>query len=93
MQGTTTSDKRRNRQTYQYCLTKKPKQLIDLLVKEIRLYNDKIEIDLHFTDKKSPDDENHWDFCFYQCEKSYIVDTHVFKSKPKEYRVKIKLKV
>ena len=74
-------------------LRKNPKQLIDLLVKEIRLYNDKIEIDLHFTDKKSPDDENHWDFCFYQCEKSYIVDTHVFKSKPKEYRVKIKLKV
>ena len=46
-----------------------------------------------FVEQKSPDDENHWDFCFYQCEKSYIVDTHVFKSKPKEYRVKIKLKV
>lgn len=74
-------------------LRKSPKQLIDLLVKEIRLYNDKIEIDFHYTNKKSPDDENHWDFCFYQCEKSYIVDTHVFKSKPKEYRVKIKLKV
>ncbi len=74
-------------------LRKNPKQLIDLLVKKIRLYNDKIEIDLHFTDKKSPDDNNHWDFCFYQCEKSYIVDTHVFKSKPKEHHVKIKLKV
>ena len=45
-------------------LRKNPKQLIDLLVKKIRLYNDKIEIDLHFTDKKSPDDNNHWDFCF-----------------------------
>mgnify|MGYP001155877628 FL=1 len=43
-------------------LRKNPKQLIDLLVKKIRLYNDKIEIDLHFTDKKSPDDNNHWDF-------------------------------
>lgn len=74
-------------------LRKSPKQLIDLLVKEIRLYNDKIEIDFHYTNKKSPDDEDHWGFCFYQCEKSYIVDTHIFKSKPKEYRVKIKLKV
>lgn len=35
-------------------LRKNPKQLIDLLVKKIRLYNDKIEIDLHFTDKKVP---------------------------------------
>lgn len=74
-------------------LRKNPKQLIDLLVKEIRLYNDKIEIYLHFTDKKSPDDENHRDFCFYQCEKSYIVNTHMFDSKTKEYHVKIGLKV
>ena len=74
-------------------LRKSPKQLIDLLVKEIRLYNDKIEIDFHYTNKKSPDDEDHWDFCFYQSEKSYIVDTHIFKSQPTEHRVKIKLKV
>lgn len=74
-------------------LRKNPKQLIDLLVKEIRLYNDKIEIVLHFTDNKSPDDENHWDFCFYQCEKHYIVDTHIFKSETTEYRVNIKLNV
>ncbi len=74
-------------------LRKSPKQLIDLLVKEIRLYNDKIEIDFHYTNKKSPDDEDHWGFCFYQCEKSYIVDTHIFKSKPTEHRVKIELKV
>ena len=40
-------------------LRKSPKQLIDLLVKEIRLYNDKIEIDFHYTNKKSPDDEDH----------------------------------
>ena len=41
-------------------LRKNPQQLIDLLVKEIQLY--KIEIILHFTDKKSHDDENHWGF-------------------------------
>ncbi len=74
-------------------IRKYPKQLIDLLVKEIRLYNDEIEIDLHFIDKKSPDDNNRWGFCFYNTEKSYIVDTHVFKSKPTEHHVKIKLKV
>ena len=74
-------------------LRKSPKQLIDLPVKEIRLYNDKIEIDFHYTNKKSPDDEDHWGFCFYQREKSYIANTHIFKSKPTEQRVKIELKV
>lgn len=33
-------------------LRKSAKQLIDLLVKEIRLYNDKIEIDFHYTNKE-----------------------------------------
>ncbi len=74
-------------------LRKNSKQLIDLLVKEIRLFNDKIEIDLYFIDKKSPDDKNRWGFCFYKTEKSYIVDTHVFNSKPTAHHVKIKLKV
>ncbi len=51
-------------------LRKSPRQLLDLLIKEIRMYDDKIEIDLHFVDKKSPDDDNRWGFCFYKCKKS-----------------------
>ncbi len=57
-------------------LRKSPRQLLDLLIKEIRLYNDKIEIDFHFVDKKSPDDDNRWGFCFYKCKKigKYVVE-------------------
>ena len=72
-------------------LRKNPKQLFDLLIKEIRLYNDKIEIDLHFTDKKNPDDENRWGFCFYSCEESYSVDTHVFHTAPTAFFVQMQL--
>ena len=72
-------------------LRKNPKQLVDLLIKEIRLYNDKIEIDLHFTDKKNPDDENRWGFCFYSCEKSYSIDTHVFHAVPTVSSLQIEL--
>ncbi len=50
-------------------LRKSPRQLLDLLIKEVRFYNDKIEIYFNYTDKKSPDDDNRWDFCFYKCKK------------------------
>ena len=58
-------------------LKKTPRQIIDLLIKEIRLYDNKIEIDFHFVDKKSPDDKNRWGFCFYKCKKiiSHTVGT------------------
>lgn len=74
-------------------LRKLPRQLLDLLIKEIRLYNDKIEIDFHFVDKKSPDDKNRWGFCFYTCRKSYTVDTHMFGTTAKEIEVEIQLYV
>lgn len=53
-------------------LSKKPLVLIDLLIKEIKLYNDKIEIFLNYTDKENPDDENHQVSSFYTITK--IVD-------------------
>lgn len=50
-------------------LRKSPRQLLDLLIKEVRLYNDKIEIYFNYTNKKSPDDDDRRGFCFYECTK------------------------
>lgn len=75
-------------------LRKSPRQLIDLLIKEIRMYDDKIEIDLHFVDKKSPDDNNRWDFCFYKCTKfgkSYTVQKNNFGNIEKIFELEILL--
>ena len=44
-------------------LRKKPRELIDLLVKEVIVFNDKIQIIYNYT--KNPDDLDHQDFVFY----------------------------
>lgn len=56
-------------------ISKKPQLMIDLLVKEIVLYNNKIEIHLNYTDNKFPDDENHQDFSFYSTIKRVEINT------------------
>ncbi len=69
-------------------------QMVDLLVKEIRLYNDKIEIQFNYTDKKSPDDDNRWDFCFYKCKKVgkyYTVEKNHFGTIEKDIELEISL--
>ena len=45
---------------------KEPAQMIRLLVKEIILYDDKIEIYYNMSDKKRPDEETHRAFSFYK---------------------------
>ena len=57
-----------------------PILLIDLLVKRIVLYDDKIEITLNYTEK--PDDNDHQVFSFYTTKKSYELfynDTEKYK--------------
>lgn len=46
-------------------LKKQPKTMLDLLIKEIVLYEDKIEIYYNYTNRKRPDDEDHRAFLFY----------------------------
>ena len=46
-------------------LKKEPQQMIFLFVKEIIVYNDKIEVYCNYTNRKNPDGSNHQDFCFY----------------------------
>ncbi len=55
------------------------------------MYDNKIEIDFHFVDKKSPDDKNRWGFCFYECKKSFIVETHIFGTTAKNVELEIML--
>lgn len=58
-------------------LKKEPKQMLDLLIKRIVVYDDKIEITYNYTDnKKGPDGE---DRDFLLCEKSF--DTPLYEIK------------
>jgi len=51
-------------------LKKEPQQMIQQLIKNIVVYNDKIEITFNYTNRKSPDgDDNRRGFCFCTCEK------------------------
>ena len=43
-------------------LKKQPKQMINLLIKRITLYDDKIQITYNFTNKISPDDDQGFSF-------------------------------
>ena len=58
--------------------------IINLLVKNIVLYKDKIEITLNYTDSKRPDgDDNRKVFSFY----SYNSEIHVNTSKKQNYEI------
>ena len=47
-------------------LKKEPRLMIKLLVKEIILYDDKVEVYYNCIDKKRPDDLDHQAFCIYR---------------------------
>ena len=62
---------------FEKALKKRPKLLIDLLIREVIIYNDKIEIFYNYTDKSNnPEDDSPRDCCFYSFEKSYTIDKH-----------------
>lgn len=53
------------REFYMQALSLEPKLLINYLIKQITLYDDKIEIQFNAPIKVSPDDESHRGFLFY----------------------------
>ena len=59
-------------------IKKEPRQLISTLVKEVVLYNDKIEIHYNYTESKDPDGDDRRDFVFYECEKSFVIERTKF---------------
>lgn len=70
-------------------IKKEPRQLISTLVKEVVLYNDKIEIHYNYTDSKNPDGDDRRDFIFYECEKSFEIERTKFGSEPLKLTYKI----
>jgi hypothetical protein len=46
-------------------IRKEPAQIIRLLIKQIVVYEDKVEIFFYYTDKKGPDEDSHQALCFY----------------------------
>lgn len=60
----------------QSAVKKRPLQMIQLLIKQVVLYNDKIEIHFNYTDGKRPDDELHQAFSFYSFNQRITIDQH-----------------
>ena len=46
-------------------IRKEPAQIIRLLIKQIVVYEDKVEIYFYHTDKNGPDEDSHQALCFY----------------------------
>lgn len=69
----------------QKAMRKEPKPMIDYLIKEIILYNDKVEIYYNYTNKEKPDgNDDHQAFSFYTCKKDYNLLQYDFENKPKK---------
>ncbi len=77
-------------------LKKEPKQMINLLVNHIILYDDKVEIYYNYTDKRRPDDDDHQVFLFYSetFEKTYSYEKFKFYiNENKTYYFGVKMQV
>ena len=66
-------------------IKKEPRQMIQLIIKNVVLYNDKIEIHFNYTEAKRPDDEKHRAFSFYSFKKSVMIDQHKFNKLPTQF--------
>ncbi len=74
-------------------IKKEPRLMIQLIIKEVVLYNDKIEIHFNYTEAKRPDDEKHRAFSFYSFEKKVLVDQHRLNKPPIEKNYEIILSI
>ena len=65
------------------CLKKEPLYMLRAFVKEVIVYNDKIEIYYNYIDSKRPDDLEHQAFSFYQ--EKVIIDPRKYDLSSKSY--------
>lgn len=79
-------------------LRKKASAMIRILVKEVKLFNDKIQIFYNYTDHSkepdndlTPDGENRQKFLFYQFEKSFVIDKKKIRTAPEILTLKIEM--
>ena len=73
-------------------LKKKPRPMIDALIRKIILYNDKIEIYYNYTNGKNPDvTDNHRDFIFYTFTKNLEITQNILNNNNATLRFNIEL--
>ena len=72
-------------------LQKEPRQMLRMLIKEIILFDDKIEIYYNHTERKRPDEETHQAFCLYTEE--IVYDMKAWWTKLNEEKVHIKIEL
>ena len=79
-------------------LSKKAKAMLQILIKEVKLFKDKIEIRYNYTDRdkdsnndKTPDGENHQEFLFYEFEKAFQIDKKKINTPPETLTLKIEM--
>ncbi len=75
----------------QNAIKKRPLQMIQLIIKQVVLYNDKIEIHLNYTSGKRPDDELHQAFSFYETTQTVLVDRQRLNKPPMELKYEIEM--
>ncbi len=74
-------------------IKKEPRQMIQLIIKNVVLYNDKIEIHFNYTEAKRPDDEKHRAFSFYSFKKNVVIDQHRLGKPPIEIEYEVVLSI
>ena len=72
-------------------IRKEPRQMIRMLIREIVLYDDKIEIYYNHTERKRPDEETHRAFCIYKEKIEYDMKAWWTKLNEEKKSMKIEL--
>ena len=75
----------------QEAIKKRPLQMIQLIIKKVVLYNDKIEIHLNYINGKRPDDDLHQAFSFYKATQTVTIDQHRINKPPIEKSYEIEM--
>lgn len=71
-------------------LKKEPQYMLDLLVKEVVLYNDKVEIVYNYTSRTIPDDDKHQVFSFHRdCDNINLYDCYTNADYFKEIKINL----
>lgn len=72
-------------------IKKTPRLMIELIIKDVVLYKDRIEIHFNYTDLIRPDAEPRQALLFYKFTKEVIIDYHRMNCQPIKKNIEIKL--
>lgn len=72
-------------------IKKTPRLMIELIIKDVVLYKDRIEIHFNYTDLIRPDAEPRQALLFYKFTKEVVIDYHRMNCQPIKKNIEIKL--